>query len=328
MIETIYIEEEVRNHQRTAEVCNRFPGATLVYCDRYSNVFNNNSQNFRLQKQQPSLILARKYQKHVLPTPPNYGIGGSRNFYFSHMLNCLYDCRYCFLQGMYRSANYVLFVNYEDFLDQIEQTTAESSDDSWFFSGYDCDSLAMEPVTAFAETMLDKFESLPKAQLELRTKSTQIRFLLDREPIPNCVLAFSFTPNTIASALEHRVPDIEKRIAAMKKLQNQGWKIGLRFDPIIPTPALETDYRDLFQRIFASIEADKIHSVSYGMFRLPKPFFKKMLKLYPEEKLFAMPLTEQDTQVSVGESAEKRSIETVHRELLRFVDNSLIYPCS
>ena len=38
------------------------------------------------------------------------------------MLNCVYDCRYCFLQGMYRSANYVLFVNYDDFRVQIEES--------------------------------------------------------------------------------------------------------------------------------------------------------------------------------------------------------------
>ena len=31
------------------------------------------------------------------------------------MYNCLFDCRYCFLQGMYNSSNFVIFVNYEDF---------------------------------------------------------------------------------------------------------------------------------------------------------------------------------------------------------------------
>ena len=43
------------------------------------------------------------------------------------MLNCLYDCRYCFLQGMYRSANYVLYVNYEDFTKDID-TLLEQAD--------------------------------------------------------------------------------------------------------------------------------------------------------------------------------------------------------
>ena len=103
MIHTIYIEDEVRDHPRTLKICERFPNAVKISCDRYTRVFNNNSQNFRLQKKNPALILARKHKKHVLPTPIGYGIGSERNYYFSHMLNCLYDCRYCFLQGMYLS---------------------------------------------------------------------------------------------------------------------------------------------------------------------------------------------------------------------------------
>ena len=37
------------------------------------------------------------------------------------MLNCVYDCSYCFLQGMFNSANYLVFVNYEDYFKEIEK---------------------------------------------------------------------------------------------------------------------------------------------------------------------------------------------------------------
>ena len=328
MIQTIYIEEEIIDHPRTLSITDRYSDATRIICDRYTSVFNNNAQNFRLQKQQPSLILARKHKGYVLPTPPGYGIGGSRNYYFSHMLNCLYDCRYCFLQGMYRSANYVVFINYEDFFEEIAATTLQSDEESWYFSGYDCDSLAMEPVTGFMDYAITQFSNTPGAHMELRTKSTQIRGLMNREPIENCVIAFSFSPENIASSLEHRVPTVAKRIQALHKLQQHGWKIGLRFDPIIHSATLQSDYRELFQQIFNSIDADAVHSVSYGMFRLPKPFFKKMIKLYPEEKLFALPLTEQSAQVSFSEATEASSLDIVHQELCAYVDEDIIFPCS
>ena len=67
------------------------------------------------------------------------------------MLNCVYDCRYCFLQGMYRSANYVLFVNYDDFRVQIEESISSCKGNSIYYSGYDCDSLALEPVSHFCD---------------------------------------------------------------------------------------------------------------------------------------------------------------------------------
>lgn len=327
MIETIYIEEEILDHPRVQNICDRFPKATTITCDRYTNVFNNNSQNFRLQKKNPALILAKKYNKQVLPTPAGYGIGSDRNYYFSHMLNCLYDCRYCFLQGMYRSAHYLVFVNYEDFFDQIKRTAFESPEDTWFFSGYDCDSLAMEPVTGFMNEALNYFSTLSNAQLEIRTKSTQIRSLLNREPIPNCVVAFSFSPEKTANALEHGVPSIQKRIGALQKLQEKGWKTGLRLDPIVFSQTIQHDYADLLDQIFSKIKADQVHSVSYGMFRLPKPFFRKMVRLYPEEKLFSMPLTEHNTQVSFSEEAEKTSLSIVHSLLLKYVEEQVIFPC-
>lgn len=73
--------------------------------------------------------------------------------YFCHVLNCVYDCRYCFLQAMHRSAHLVMFVNYEDFTETVSKDlTASSSDEqAWFFLGYDCESLAYEPVTGFVQ---------------------------------------------------------------------------------------------------------------------------------------------------------------------------------
>ena len=52
------------------------------------------------------------------------------------MYNCIYDCKYCFLQGLYSSANYLVFVNYEDFLNQIKNLVTRNKGKSiTFFSG-------------------------------------------------------------------------------------------------------------------------------------------------------------------------------------------------
>jgi spore photoproduct lyase len=140
LINTIYIEHEVADHPRTRRICDRFSQARQIAVENYGAVFNRKAQNFRLQKRQPALILAGKQRNHVLPAPDGYGVGGGRNYYFSHMLNCLYDCRYCFLQGMYRSAHYVVFVNYEDFMMEIGALADEDQPhEPWFFSGYDGD---------------------------------------------------------------------------------------------------------------------------------------------------------------------------------------------
>ena len=226
MPRTIYIEESLLQHPRVVDIKSRFPSATYITCQRYTEIFNRKAQNFRLQKKQPALILAEKYRKFVLPTPANYAIGAVNNYYFSHMLNCIYDCRYCFLQGMFRSAHHVLFVNFEDFAREIGKTVSKHGNaEAHFFSGYDCDSLALDSITGFTGFFLDIFTNLPNALLELRTKSIRIKSLLSREPIPNCVIAYSFTPDEISRAIEYRTPAVSRRIEAMQKLQNTagGW---------------------------------------------------------------------------------------------------------
>ena len=70
MIETIYIEENIQQHPRVLDICARFPKARQVICGRYGEVFNPKAQNFRLQKQQPALILAEKYRGFMLKAPP------------------------------------------------------------------------------------------------------------------------------------------------------------------------------------------------------------------------------------------------------------------
>jgi len=327
MFPVVYIETEILDHPVTRQVLARFPAAQRVEIERYGAVFNRRHQNFRLQKRRPSLILARKHGELLLPTPAGYGIGQTRNFYFSHLLNCVYDCRYCFLQGMYRSAHHVLFVNYEDFQTAIREALRHNPPASCFFSGYDCDSLALEPVTGFAAAFLPLFAEHPGHWLELRTKSTQIRSLLAREALPNVVVAFSFTPHAMAEALEHKVPAVERRIEALVKLAGAGWPVGLRFDPLIYTVDFREQYQQLFRMIFSRLPLERLHSVSFGPFRLPRDFFRGIARLYPDEPLYATAMEERGGMVSYPRHLEDELRDFCREELRRHVPDHTLYPC-
>jgi len=328
-MDTIYIEQDIAKHPRTLQILERYPKAAHVYCERYGEIFNRKAQNFRLQKKSPSLILARKFKNFVLEAPLSYNIGGQRNYYFSHMLNCLYDCRYCFLQGMYRSANYVLFVNYEDF-DQaiIDKTNEAPNEPCYFFSGYDCDSLAMESITGFAAHTLDVFEKNPNAWLELRTKSIAIKGLLQRKPIPNAVVAYSLSPDLVALATEHKAPSLARRLDAIEKLQQHGWTVGLRFDPLMYSTDYQSIYREFFEQVFARVGISSLHSVSLGTFRMPEGFFRNMVKLYPEEKIFAGPMQENKGMVSYERQLETSMFSYCQQQLLAYIPESIYFPCN
>jgi spore photoproduct lyase len=327
----LYVEEEILNHPRTLLIRGRFPDDEVIPCARYGEVFNRRAQNFRLQKRRPSLILARKHRNFVLDAPPGFGIPGTKSLYFSHMLNCIYDCRYCFLQGMYRSANYVVFVNFEDFQWEIETKiraarTPEGAEPLYFFSGYDCDSLALEPVTRFAATFVPFFAKFPEAMLELRTKSTQIKSLLEVDSVPNVVVAWSFTPEEVAESIEHLTPSVDRRLRAMSRLAERGWRLGLRFDPLLYDRSYRERYRNLFAQVFATVPVGSLHSVSLGPFRLSDGAFSTVVRLYPEEPLFAAPLVEEGGVVTYPRDLEQEMVATVTADLLSHIPREIFIP--
>ena len=327
-MDTIYVEHEISTHPRTLRICARYPKARIISIRRFSEVFNSRSQDFKEQKKNPSLILAHKSGKFIHPTPPGYHVGGKHNYYFSHMLNCVYDCRYCFLQGMYQSGNYVVFVNTEEFLDDISRTANQHDSPSWYFSGYDCDSLALDPITQFVNDCLDHFEKLPNAWLELRTKSTQIRPLLNRSAINNVVVAYSLSPEAIVAAEEHGTPSLQKRLDALSRLQTQGWKVGLRFDPLLYSDNFEELYGPFFKQVFAALDMSQVHSVSLGVFRLPKGFHKKLVRMYPESKLLAAPLDLRDSMMTYPEASETSMRDFCYKQLNLAVRPDQFFPCS
>ncbi len=327
-MDTIYIEREVLGHPRTYRICNRYPDARHITIERHADLFNARSQDFRQQKLNPALILAHKTGKRVHATPPGYHIGGQYNYYFSHMLNCIYDCRYCFLQGMYQSANHVVYVNSEDFMHDITDMARRNSGDSWFFSGYDCDSLALDPITHFVDDCLDHFSQLPNAWLELRTKSTQIRPLLARQALPNVVVAFSLSPQAIVAAEEHGTPSLAKRLDALQRLQAQGWKVGLRFDPLLYAADFDALYGEMFDQVFSALDMSAIHSVSLGVFRLPKGFHKKLVRLYPEARMLAAPIELRDGMMSYPLETENAMRASCLSRLEAAIRPDQFFPCS
>lgn len=281
LIDFIYVEKEIQETEKAKSVINSFPNAEIIECDSYRELFNRGGQSFRLQKIKPSMILAKKYGDLLHPIPPAFSVGAKHNYYFSHMLNCPYDCNYCYLQGMFKSANYVFFINFDEFQDAIRKKVKEVDGESiTFYSGYDGDSLALEKVTGFCDEFLPLFESLPKtAELEIRTKSPIVAPFLNRDPIENVIIAYTLNPDPIAKKFETNAPPLRARMKALKKLANRGWKIGLRFDPVIDVERFEEIYADFFHDIFTSIDESSIHSATLGMFRLPDTMRKRMSQL-------------------------------------------------
>ena len=113
----------------------------------------------------------------------------------------------------------------------------------------------------------------------------------------------------------------------MRTLADHGYRLGLRFDPLLYAPAFRDSYRELFATIFETVDPGSLHSVSYGPFRTPRPFFDRMQKLYPEEELFAGPLKRHGSLISYAPEIETALQRFCHEELSKYVPSDILFPC-
>ena len=150
----IYVEREALTHNRTGEILARFPHAKVVVIDHYKDVFCRSRQDYAAQHMAQNMILAVKHGSLLYEGAPVCQSFGNEYFYYtSCVMNCVYDCEYCYLKGMYPSGNLVVFVNLEDIFAEIEETLKRHP--MYLCVSYDTDLLAIEHMTGYASRWIE-----------------------------------------------------------------------------------------------------------------------------------------------------------------------------
>ena len=285
----IYVEENARSHARTEGILRRFPGTRVVSIDRYQEVFARSRQDFAKQKRSMKLILAAKRDGYVYPGSANAQDFGYPNFnYNSLILNCLYDCDYCYLQGMYPSANIVVFVNLEDFFAATRESIRTRPDPSfplYLAISYDTDLLGFETIVPYCREWIEFSRKEKDLLVEIRTKSANINALAGIPPHPRAVLAWTLSPDAVVEKYENRTPAGSRRLEAASRAIADGWRVRLCFDPVLKVPGWREIYRSFFAETFASLPADRIHDASIGVFRMNADFFSRLKKIRTDSDL-------------------------------------------
>ncbi len=270
----IYIEEEALNYPLTKDILKHFPDAKIIHVRHYKDMFNRSKQDFVLQKSAQSLILAVNHSELIYPGARFCQSFGNEHFYYtSNIMNCIYDCEYCYLQGMYPSGNMVIFVNIEDYFNKIRTMLKEHP--MYICISYDTDLLAVEGLCGFTQKWIDFTIANPGLTIEVRTKSMYDVTKLSKSSHPDIVWAWTLSPEEVIK-YEHHTPSLFHRINAVNNAINNNCKVRLCFDPMIFVPDYKKIYGDFYRYVFEQIDAVKIYDVSVGLFRISSDYLKSM----------------------------------------------------
>lgn len=274
----LYIEEAARDMPDTQAVIARFPDAERIVIDDYKHVFNRPRQDFQAQKRAMKLILSCKKDQFIYdgsPYAPNFG---AQNFYYNTLiLNCLYNCDYCYLQGMYPSANVVAFVNTQPFFAAADRILREKGS-LYLAISYDTDLLAFERILPHCQRWIDWAETRENVTIELRTKSANFANIARATAPKNTILAWTLSPAAISAKYEARTPSLKARLTAMAAAAEAGWRIRICIDPVLPIPDWRQHYGELIAAIFEKLPAAAIHDVSLGVFRMNADYLGQLRK--------------------------------------------------
>jgi spore photoproduct lyase len=292
--EHIFVEKDVFDHPRTKTLLSKLSSPTVTEIDRYDDIFGRARKPYLHKRTNLNAFIAKKRGTLIKEAPAAYGTQEGSHYYFIHQFNCIYECEYCYLQGYFNSPDLVFFVNHEDITRAIAEQVSKASDSElpmWFHAGEFSDSLAINGLTNEWPLYWDLFAKLPEANLELRTKSVNIRWIAQLAPLPNITISFSIASHQQSQRFDRNTPPMMARIKAIKTLANLGHSIGLHCDPIIFCEDFELHYRQMIQDLAQQVDLTQLAYISVGVVRFTKDVMQQMNRHYPDSKVTHRQLT-------------------------------------
>lgn len=285
----IYIEEALLRDRESLRVLERFPKAVCIPIRHYKDVFNRKKQNRSLQEKSRKLILARKEGQRIYKGAPVCQDFSEAHFYYSSLLmNCPFHCAYCYLQGMYPSANLVLFLNLNDYFTDCRALLSEKGS-LYLCISYDTDLIAMEEVYPYVERFLSFLKEEKKLLIEVRTKAGGEGFFrrIETLSVPEdvkrrMIFAFTLSPPEIVEEAEQGSAGLMGRIVAVKRAIEEGFRVRLCFDPMIYHADWKNIYRRFLDLVFREIPSEKVYDISVGSFRISESYLKAMERACPD----------------------------------------------
>ena len=160
---------------------------------------------------------------------------------------CFYQCDWCYLKLTYRAAFPFITVGaeYDRIIHQLQKKLAQSSGSIIFNSGEMADSLSLEHLTGAGRKFIPWFGTTENGYLFMLTKSDNVDDILDLQHNGHTIIAWSMNNARVSSKFEIGAPPFERRLNAALRVQDAGYPLRIRLDPIVPFDGWQKAYADM-----------------------------------------------------------------------------------
>lgn len=326
--DVIYYEEKVKEYELGKELLEKYKDVPKFLIENHNNIEEmRKKENKEFPRMKRNLILGiRKTHKFV----PNNKISNYLVPYTSS--GCIAMCLYCYLVCNYNKCAYLrIFVNREEMLNKIIKTANESEQELVFEIGSNSDLILENIVTGNLKWTIENFRKAEKGYITFPTKFDMVDDILDVQGKERVIIRMSVNPKEIIQKVELGTSPLEKRVEAINKLKEAGYKVGILIAPVIFVENWEKLYEELViyleQNLSEAAKKDLFFEVifmtySYIHRKINEEAFPGAIDLYNQELMTGRgrgKYTYKQEQRKKGEEFMKGLLERY------FPENKIVY---
>jgi spore photoproduct lyase len=324
----IYLEKDAVGYELTDLLLDKYPNSKVIEIGHYKDIFNRKGQDFQSQKSSMNLILAKKKEPFLYPASDMVQeFKTPHTYYNTPILNCLYNCEYCFLQGMYPSGNIVIFVNENDLMNSIKIKLKKlnlSLGPMIVSISYNTDLMAMERIIPMASRWIEFCKEQDNLKIEIRTKSALFSSIKNIRSSKNVILSWTISPEIICNKYESTAPPLNSRVDSIKKAMDAGWPVRLCFDPVILVDDWYKIYTQFFEQIFEVLDHQKLHDITLGVFRMNKDYFNNVRKRETRSDLYYLDYVNEDSTITINKEKREKALACLKDEISKYIPKEKI----
>lgn len=167
---------------------------------------------------------------------------------------CMHKCAYCY-EGFIHN----IMLDLEDFADHIFPVIeARSAEQRLYRYDMYSDSICLEPEYGASALLSERFARTGDKYLLYYTKSDNVEHLLDLPHKSNAIFYMTLATEATCREIEHGTPSMERRIEALRRCQQAGYRVRVGFSPIIPMPGWREQATECLERLFAAVEPETV----------------------------------------------------------------------
>ena len=245
----IYYEKEIENFELGKKLLKQYENISKVIIQNHNNIEElRKKENSEFPKLKKNLIIGiRKTHKFV----PNHKTSDFLVPYTSS--GCTAMCMYCYLVCNYNKCAYLrLFVNREQMLEKIIKTANNNDKELTFEIGSNSHLILENTITNNLVWTIENFSNAKKGYLTLPTKFDMVDDILPLNHNGKIIIRMSVNPEEIINKVEFGTSRLDKRIEAINKLSEAGYKIGIIIAPVI----LVDNWKELYQNLIKKLNVE------------------------------------------------------------------------